>query len=90
MDNKCSEADNAVPLGDVKRVREQRLTIEGFLIKETLDGVRSQLLHDNKGLVQVQQHGEVVILSVSQHMDALGQENVGGFLEPPDLIPGDD
>lgn len=64
--------------------------MEGLFIKKTLDGVSGQLFHDNKRLVEVQQHGEVVVLPVSQDMDALSQQNIGGFLQPPDLIPGDD
>lgn len=64
---------NTVPLGDLQRVRERRLSLEGLFIKKTFDGVVGQLFHDNKCFIKVQQHGEVVILPVSQDVDALGQ-----------------
>lgn len=86
----CAVKQTDVPLGDLQGVGERRLSLEGLFIKKALDGVVGQLLHDDKGLVEVQQHGEVVILPVSQDVDALGQENVGGFLQPPHLVPGDD
>lgn len=64
--------------------------MEGLLIKEALDGVSSQLFHDDEGLREVQQHGEVVILAMGQHVDALSQKHIGGFLQLPDLVPRDD
>lgn len=79
-----------VPLGNLQGVRERWLSLEGLLIKKAFDGVVGQLFHDNKCFIKVQQHGEVVILPMSQDMDALSQYNVRGFLQPPDLVPGDD
>lgn len=79
-----------VPLGDLQGVSERRLSVEGLFVEKALDGIRSQLFHDDKGLTKVQQHGEVVILAMSQDTDALSQKYVGGFLQLPDLIPGDD
>lgn len=79
-----------LPLGDLQGVGERWLSLEGLLIEETLDGVSSQLFHDDEGLSEVQQHGEVVILAMSQHADALGQKHIGGFLQLPDLVPRDD
>lgn len=79
-----------LPLGDLQGVSECWLSLEGLLVKKALDGVSSQLFHDDKGLSEVQQHGEVVILAMSQHMDALGQKYIGRFLKLPDLVPRDD
>lgn len=79
-----------LPLCNLQRVRQLWLSLEGLFIKKTLDGVVSQLFHDDERFVQVQQHGEVVILSMSQNMDALSQNDIRGFLQPPKLIPGDD
>lgn len=79
-----------VPLGNLQGVGERWLSLEGLFIKKALDGVVGQLFHDYKCFIKVQQHGEVVILPMSQDMDALSQNNIRGFLQPPDLIPGDD
>lgn len=80
LTQKCAETRLTLPLGDLQGVSERRLSLEGLLIKETLDGVSSQLFHDDEGLREVQQHGEVMILTMSQHVDALSQKHIGGFL----------
>lgn len=84
----CSR--QTVPLGNLQGIGERWLSLEGLLVKKALDRVVGQLFHDDEGFTEVQQHGEVVILSVSQDVDALGQNDVRGFLKPPDLVPGDD
>ena len=74
----CSR--QTVPLGNLQGVGESWLSFEGLFIKKALDGVVSQLLHDNEGFIKVQQHGEVVILPISQDMDALSQNHIRCFL----------
>lgn len=54
-----------VPLGDLQGVGQCCLSLECLFIKKTLDGVVGQLFHDKKGFAEVQQHGEIMIISMS-------------------------
>lgn len=82
-------AQRPLPLGDLQRVAEAQLAVERLLVEEPLDRVVGQLLHEEEGLVEVQEHGEVVVLAVRLHVDALCQDHVGCLLQAPDLVPGD-
>ena len=64
--------------------------MECLFIKKTLDGVVGQLFHDKEGFIKVQEHGEIVVLAMGQNMDALSENDISGFLQPPHFIPGDD
>lgn len=78
-----------VPFCNLQGVAEHWHFLESLFVKKALNGVVGQLFHYNKCLIKVQQHREVVILPVSQDMDAFSQNDIRGFLQPPDLIPGD-
>lgn len=53
---------------------------ERLLIDEPSDRIVCELLHQEEGLLQVEEHGETVVLSPRAHADALRQQHAGRLL----------
>lgn len=75
------------PFGNLQRISEDVVARKHLLVDEPPDGVVGELLHQEEGLLQVEEHGEAVVLSARAHSDALRQQHAGRLLQPTDLHP---
>lgn len=66
-----------LPLGDLARLLQIWVQVKALIIQQPSERDVGQLLHDLKHLIEVQEHGEVPLLTLRGDSDGIRQKDVG-------------
>ena len=66
---------------------QRAVLLEALVVQELAHGDVGQLLRQLEGLVDVEEDGEDVLVDARAHLDGVGQQEGGAFLQLGDVCP---